>query len=97
VYHSGQEQINILKFAQKKLLCVDNIDSGEPSYSSKRGCAVLSQHLALDINTIGYVASGFMRDVTIAEKAQEQIVNHMRVCVAIPKDLVDICSEAAIP
>jgi len=95
MYLSSQKKINILKFAQQKLLCVDNIDPGKPSYSSERGCAVLSQRLALDIKATGYVASGFKRNVTIAEKAQEQIANHMRVCVAIPEDLVAIYGIAA--
>jgi len=94
VHESGRGKVDIFKFAQGKLLCADNIDSGAPSYSAERGCAVLSQRLALDINTTGYVARGFVRDSSIVEKAQIQISNHMRVCMAIPQDL-DIYGLAA--
>ncbi len=88
-------ELDILQFAQEKLLCVDHIGSVSPQYSSERGCAVLSQRLALDINSTGYVASGFTRDDGIAEKAQVQIASHMRVCVAIPEDLVAVYGIAS--
>jgi len=55
----------------------------------------LAQRLALDIDTTGYVARGFMRNATVAEKAREQVANHMRVCLALSKDLVDVYTVAA--
>ncbi len=87
--------LDLLKFAQEKLLCVDDIVTGLSSYSSERGCAVLSQRLALDINSTGYITSGFTKNYAVAEQAQVQIANHMRVCVAIPEDLVAVYGIAS--
>ena len=61
-------------------------------FTSHHECAVLSQRLALDING---TTSGFMTIYDMADKAQLQISNFMRVCVAIPGDLAAVRSVAA--
>src|SRR6266404_1051771 len=84
----------MIEFVQEKLLGVSHVSTSLP-YSSDRACAVLSQRLALDINSTGYVASGFARNDGVSKKAQLQISNHLRVCVTIPSDLVAIYGVAA--
>ncbi len=95
MYSASAGKLNMLGFAQERLLCVDHISPGSLGYSSERGCAVLSQRLALDINSTGYVASGFTRKHEVVEKAQYQISNHMRICVTVPSDLVAVYGIAA--
>jgi hypothetical protein len=84
----------MLNFAATKLLCASPSVS-EKTLTNDQKCAVLSQRLALDINSSAYVTSGSTRNYEMAYKAQLQISNHMRVCIAIPEDLVAVRGVAA--
>jgi hypothetical protein len=79
--------------AMMKLLCKTVGDSGH--FTSDHECAVLSQRLALEISSTAYVTSGSTRNSDMADKVQHQISNHLRVCMAIPEDLVTVRSVAA--
>lgn len=79
----------ILDFAIAKLLCT----SGQPNqlqFTVDKECAVLSQCLALEINSSIYVTSGSTQNHNMLEKVQLQIAKHMRVCIDIPKDLTTV-------
>ena len=80
----------ILSFAITKLLCAPDGEPPRPPLTTDQQCAILSQRLALDINSSAYVISGSTRNYDMADKAQLQISNYMRVCVAIPEDLVAV-------
>jgi hypothetical protein len=69
-------------FRDSKLLGspIDSADTRHQRY------AVLSQRLALDINTTAYISSSPI----VAETTLEQITNHMRVCVVIGKGIETI-------
>ncbi len=69
--------------------------SADPIYTPNWGCAVLSQCLALDINSTGYIASGFTQNFKLVTLAQCQIANHMRVCITVPNNLVSVYGVAA--
>ncbi|KAH9035048.1 hypothetical protein EDB84DRAFT_1269650, partial [Lactarius hengduanensis] len=92
--HSSEEnRRNILKFAVTKLLCRPSGNTDD--FSSDHECAVLSQRLALDFDHTAYITSGSTKKYDMASKAQLQISNFMRVCVAIPEDLVTLRGVAA--
>jgi len=84
-----EHQDKILGFARNKLLC----QRGGSTYSAQQYCAILSQRLALEIDTSLYVAGGYTVDV--ADQVQDQIANHMRVCVSIHRNLSSIYAVAA--
>jgi hypothetical protein len=97
MYDTG-EAVNretVLRFAITKLLCGPDDESGDLSLTTDQQCSVLSQRLALDINSKAYVTTRSTRNNEMADKAQLQISNFMRVCIAIPEDLVSVCSVAA--
>ncbi|KAI9436768.1 hypothetical protein BJY52DRAFT_1097803, partial [Lactarius psammicola] len=87
-YDHGDDRVRraLVHFALQKLLC------GTPkklSEAQKR--AVLSQRLPLDVNSKAYVP--LPRDQM--EKEQEQISNHMRVCLSITDGIEAIRGIAA--
>lgn len=90
-YSDPEHQPDILIFAKEKLLC----HFGNPTYLPRHQCAVLSQRLALEIDSSAYVLGEYTKDEDIADKIQEQIANHMRVCVAIPQNLLAVYGVAA--
>ncbi|KAH9081566.1 hypothetical protein EDB83DRAFT_2214337 [Lactarius deliciosus] len=90
---SEENRRNILKFAVTKLLCRSG--GNTDSFSSDHECAVLSQRLALDFDHTAYITSGSTKKYDMASKVQLQISNFMRVCVAVPEDLVALHGVAA--
>ncbi|KAH9064241.1 hypothetical protein EDB87DRAFT_1392354 [Lactarius vividus] len=56
---------------------------------------LLSQRLALDINSSAYITSGSTRNYVMADKIQLQITNYMRVCIGTPDNLVAVRGVAA--
>jgi hypothetical protein len=97
MYDSGQAitRETFLSLAITKLLCAPDDESGNISLTTDQQCSILSQRLALDINSTAYVTSGSIRNYEMADKAQLQISNFMRVCIAIPEDLVSVRGVAA--
>ena len=90
-------QTNILGFARMKLLCSEEYYK-RLRFTADQHCAVLSQRLALEIDTSTYVNSGSTRDYRMLDKVQLQISNHMRVCISIPEDLASVqCIAASEP
>ncbi|KAI0247906.1 hypothetical protein BJV78DRAFT_862452 [Lactifluus subvellereus] len=89
IYDLGNSQLRrgLLFFAIEKLLhsTVISADTRRQQY------AVLSQRLALDINTTAYTSATW----TDAEETLEQITNHMRVCVEIGEGIETIRGIAA--
>ncbi|KAH9179801.1 hypothetical protein EDB89DRAFT_2238751 [Lactarius sanguifluus] len=80
-YDHGNEEIrvNLLDFAVQKLLCGK---LGDKSLTEAQMYAVLSQRLALDINTPQYLFNS-ASPLDAMRTMHEQIANHMRVCVAV--------------
>ncbi|KAI9444320.1 hypothetical protein H4582DRAFT_2071891 [Lactarius indigo] len=80
-YDHGNEEIrvNLLDFAVQKLLCGK---PGDKSLTEAQMYAVLSQRLALDINTPQYLFNS-ASPLDAMRTMHEQIANHMRVCVAV--------------
>ncbi|KAH9082104.1 hypothetical protein EDB83DRAFT_613711 [Lactarius deliciosus] len=97
IYDSSNDlnRETLLDLAVLKLLCGRDDRSGNISLSIDQQCAVLSQRLALDINSSAYITSGSTRNYAMADKAQLQIANYMRVCIGIPEDLVAVRGVAA--
>ncbi|KAH9019831.1 hypothetical protein EDB85DRAFT_1896484 [Lactarius pseudohatsudake] len=97
IYDSSEDlnRETLLDFAILKLLCGRDNRSGNISLSIDQQCGVLSQRLALDINSSAYITSGSTRNYVMADKAQLQIANYMRVCIGIPEDLVSVRGVAA--
>jgi hypothetical protein len=79
-YDHGNEEVrrSLLDFAIRKLLC------GNPgeALSDAQTYAVLSQRLALDINTPQYLFDS-ASPLDSMQTMHDQIANHMRVCVAV--------------
>ncbi|KAI0301711.1 hypothetical protein B0F90DRAFT_1816914 [Multifurca ochricompacta] len=71
---------DLLDFAQEKLLC----GPGGEGLSDAQTYAVLSQRLALDIDTSQYLLPS-VTHLTPTEIVHEQISNHMRVCISVGK------------
>ncbi|KAI9429403.1 hypothetical protein H4582DRAFT_2065292 [Lactarius indigo] len=71
--------VNLLDFAVQKLLCGK---PGDKSLTEAQMYAVLSQRLALDINTPQYLFNS-ASPLDAMRTMHEQIANHMRVCVAV--------------
>ena len=88
-YDHGDDQVRraLVHFALQKLLC------GTPGkkLSEAQTRAVLSQRLPLDINSKVYVPLPSDQ----VEKEQEQISNHMRVCMSIGDGIETIRGVAA--
>ena len=80
-YDHGNSRIrdSLLDFAVEKLLCAD---PHPESLTPAQTYAVLSQRLALDINTPQYLFASTSPLETMY-KMHEQVANHMRVCVAV--------------
>ncbi|KAH9037252.1 hypothetical protein EDB85DRAFT_2287937 [Lactarius pseudohatsudake] len=95
IYDSGLNRETLLDFVIIKLLCGRDDRSGDLSLSTDQQCAVLSQRLALDIDSSAYITSGSTRNYVMADKVQLQIANYMRVCIGIPRDLVAVRGVAA--
>ncbi|KAF8271301.1 hypothetical protein EI94DRAFT_1720854 [Lactarius quietus] len=94
-----QNQSGILGFAITKLLCSSQYHYGL-RFTSDQHCAVLSQRLALDINSSAYITSGLAgdstRDCHMLKKVQLQIANHLRVCISIPQNLASASKSASM-
>ncbi|KAH9021093.1 hypothetical protein EDB83DRAFT_2320509, partial [Lactarius deliciosus] len=80
-YDHGDEDVrrSIIYFAVQKLLCGN---SAHGNLSNAQIYAVLSQRLALDINTPQYLFD-LSSPLDAMRTMHEQIANHMRVCVAV--------------
>ncbi|KAH9082164.1 hypothetical protein EDB83DRAFT_2547862 [Lactarius deliciosus] len=81
IYDSSLNRETLLDFAVIKLLCGRDDRSGDLSLSTNQQCAVLSQRLALDINSSAYITSGSTRNYVMADKVELQIADYMRVCI----------------
>ncbi|KAH9030051.1 hypothetical protein EDB85DRAFT_1891783 [Lactarius pseudohatsudake] len=88
-YDHGDDQVRrgLVHFASLKLLCGTFPDK----LSEAQNRAVLSQRLPLDINSTIYVPLPSDQ----VEKEQEQISNHMRVCMSIEDGIDTIRGIAA--
>ncbi|KAH8998885.1 hypothetical protein EDB86DRAFT_781144 [Lactarius hatsudake] len=95
IYDSSLNRETLLDFAVIKLLCGRDDRSRDLSLSTDQQCAVLSQRLALDINSSAYITSGSTRNYVMADKVQLQIANYMRDCIGIPWDPVAVRGVAA--
>ncbi len=80
-YDHGDEGVRqtLLDFAVQKLLCAG---LGVKPLRPAQVYAVLSQRLALDINTPQYLFNS-ANPLDAVRNMHEQIANHMRVCVAV--------------
>ncbi|KAI0291938.1 hypothetical protein B0F90DRAFT_306131 [Multifurca ochricompacta] len=83
LYDHGKEEYRdqLINFAMEKLLC------GSPCpgpLSDAHIYAVLSQRLALDIDTSQFLLPS-ATPLNLAEIVHEQIANHMRVCISVGK------------
>lgn len=80
-YDHGNEYVRkgLLEFAVHKLL--GNIEEGKP-LNDAQTYAVLSQRLALDIDTPQYLLTS-ASPLALMETMHDQIANHMRVCLAV--------------
>ncbi|KAH9175331.1 hypothetical protein EDB89DRAFT_2066689 [Lactarius sanguifluus] len=103
IYDSSDDlnRETLLDFAVLKLLCgrddrPDSLSSVVPM-STDQQCAVLSQRLALDIDSSAYITSNSTRNYVMADKAQLQIANYMHVCIGTPspENLVSVRGVAA--
>jgi hypothetical protein len=97
LYDSSQRQNyrSVFDLAISKLLCGAPDDHELGTFTVNQKCAVLSQRLALDINSATYNTTGAARNYDMSHKLQTQIASHMRVCIVIPKDLVTVRGIAA--
>jgi hypothetical protein len=88
-YDFGDQQVRdgLLHFAIEKLLC----QPMGSSFSEAQKFAVLSQRLALDINTMTYTIT----ETPVEEKIRTQVSNHMRSCVAIGEGIESLRGIAA--
>jgi hypothetical protein len=95
MYDSSQQQNyrSIFKLAISKLLYAP--DNLQLKFTAHQQCAVLSQRLALEINSATYIISGSTRNYDMLHKLQTQIASHMRVYVAFPRDLTTVRGIAA--
>lgn len=80
-YDHGNEEVRngILEFAIHKLL--GKLENGK-ALSNAQMYAVLSQRLALDIDTPQYLLTPASPS-TLMQTMHEQIANHMRICLAV--------------
>ncbi|KAH9014063.1 hypothetical protein EDB84DRAFT_1277877 [Lactarius hengduanensis] len=80
-YDHGNDEVRngLVDFAIHKLL--GTVEAGMP-LSDAQMYAVLSQRLALDIDTPQYLLTS-TNPFTLMETMHEQIANHMRVCLAV--------------
>jgi hypothetical protein len=78
IYDNGDKQVHngLLQFAIEKLLGTDNMSLN----TMPKQFAVLSQRLALDINSTTY---NWSPDLSPYQMIMEQVANHMRICVGI--------------
>ncbi|KAH9015314.1 hypothetical protein EDB84DRAFT_1567751 [Lactarius hengduanensis] len=92
-YDFGDDQVRdgLFHFAIQKLLC--RLPTPDEALSEAQKCAVLSQRLALDINSTLYVTAPL--NYQEAEKLHNQISNHMRICEAIGEEIGTIHGAAA--
>jgi hypothetical protein len=90
IYDNGDEKVRseLLQLAVEKLLGAHDIQLD----TMPKCIAVLSQRLALDINSTGYVLSPHLSHY---ETTMEQITNHMRICVEIGVETETIRSIAS--
>ncbi|KAH9175335.1 hypothetical protein EDB89DRAFT_2137024 [Lactarius sanguifluus] len=101
IYDSSDDlnRETLLDFSVMKLLHgpddrPDSLFSVVPM-STDQQCAVLSQRLALDIDSSAYITTDLTRNYVTADKAQLQIANHMRVRIGTPENLVSVRGVAA--
>ncbi|KAH8988894.1 hypothetical protein EDB92DRAFT_2068305 [Lactarius akahatsu] len=101
IYDSSDDlnRETLLDFAVMKLLHgpynrPDSLSSVVPM-STDQQCAVLSQRLALDIDSSAYITSDSTRNYVTADKAQLQIANYVRVRIGTPENFVSVRGVAA--
>ena len=82
LYDNGTDGIRngLLTFAVQKLLC--NVLVTRAKLTNAQIYAVLSQRLALDINSTQY-PGGRQGPFEVMQTLHEQVANHMRVCVTV--------------
>jgi len=71
--------LSLLNFAIQKLLCRNLANK---TLTKSQAYAVLSQRLALDINTPQYLFD-LSSPLNAMQAMHDQIANHMRVCLAV--------------
>ncbi|KAI0302852.1 hypothetical protein B0F90DRAFT_1816405 [Multifurca ochricompacta] len=81
----------LIDFAMEKLLCGSR---GPGPLSDARIYAVLSQRLALDIDSSQYHLSS-VTPLNLAEIIHEQITYHMRVCISVGKEFESMHAVAS--
>lgn len=82
-YDYGDDAVknSLLEFAVQKLLC-GHLEN-EKALTQAQIYAVLSQRLAIDINTPHYLFPAAEDSLKTTEAIHKQVENHMRVCVAV--------------
>src|SRR6266702_1423033 len=92
-YDHGTDEIrsSLLDFAVQKLLCTSQVPK---ELTDAQVYAVLSQRLALDINTPQYLLTG-PSPLRLMQTMHEQIANHMRVCVAVREGVESLRAVAS--
>ncbi len=92
-YDFGDDQVcdGLLHFTIQKLLC--RIPMPNEGLSEAQKCAILSQQLALDINSTLYITTP--PNSKEVEKLHNQISNHMCICQVIGEGIKTIHGVAA--
>ncbi len=80
-YDYGNEEVHLslLNFAVQKLLCRNLANK---TLTKSQAYAMLSQQLALNINTLQYLFD-LSSPLDAMQAMHDQIANHMRVCLAV--------------
>lgn len=78
-------------FAVQKLLCM-TLTTNAPELTEAQKYAVLSQRLALNINTTQYLTSD---PVHLMQSLHEQVANHMRVCAGVGNGIETLYAVAS--
>ncbi len=90
-YGTGEIRNSLLDFATQKLLCTPRVPD---HLTDAQMYAVLSQRLALDINTPQYLLTS-PSPLKLMQTMHEQIANHMRVCVAVGEGVESLRAVAS--
>ena len=91
-YDHGTDEVrgSLIGFAAQKLLCTTDIP---PTLSRAQTYAVLSQRLALDINSTTHLMPD--SPLQMMQSLHDQVANHLRVCVAIGHSIETLYAVAS--
>ena len=94
LYDNGTDGTHngLLRFAVQKLLCI--VLTETTKLTNAQIYAVLSQRLALDINSTQYPGAT-QSPLEMMQTLHEQVANHMRVCVAVGNGIETLYAVAS--